>query len=121
MPYISQERRKYIKENNYSNLSYGDMVYIIYCHLLKIWRRKKSFKIIFLTYGKYVEFEMTCLNHFLSSLENKKDCDGNYIFPLTDLLCASKLAWFEMKRRYFDKYEDEKIKENGDITMREVK
>lgn len=115
MPYISQESRKKIKENNYSGLSYGDMVYIIYCHLLKIWNRKKSFKIIFLTYRKYVEFDIVHLSRFLLLLESKSDCIGNHIFRLTDLLCASKLAWFEMKRRYFDKYEDEKIKENGDI------
>lgn len=117
MPYIKKERREVV--DGFKG-EYGDLVYFYYKILVDCWKAYPSF-------GRYFQ-----MKYILPSWKFPSDVDGDIAdallqagggFKVPTTLDAVRFAApyaydcavDELKRRYVDKYEDAKIKENGDV------
>lgn len=116
MPYTKPERREVV--DSFKG-EYGDLVYYYYKLLVESWIAYPSF-------GRY--FQMRYLLRS-GSYTSHTDADLQSTFigregirvpaALETIRWAAGLAYDcavdELKRRYVDKYEDAKMKENGDV------
>lgn len=116
MPYTKPERREVV--DSFKG-EYGDLVYYYYKILVECWKVSPSFSRFFqmkyLTPNSpdYVDRDiMHSLTVSGSRAFRVPECLQN-IAQFSD--CAYRCAVEELKRRYVDKYEDQKLKENGDV------
>ena len=116
MPYTKPERRQVV--DSFKG-EYGDLVYFYYKILQEAWLFQGSFSRWFqmrhfITAGLLEHVDGDLRHALLDEEENFKvpECLENvrYAAPF-----AYESAVDEIKRRYVDKYEDLKIKENGDV------
>ena len=122
MPYIKPERRDVV--DSFEG-QYGDLVYYYYRILLECWKAAPSFSRYFqMRYLLKKETEKVD-GDIVSALLVRDGKDYTYTGGLkvpqslrnVAFACvyAYECAVDELKRRHVDKYEDAKMKENGDV------
>ena len=118
MPYIKKDRREVV--DSFEG-QYGDLVYYYYKLALECWKAHPTF-------GRYFQMRYVLPSRvhpgkvdadIQSALINSRTCGLKVPSTLLDIEFAASWAYDcaidELKRRHVDKYEDEKMMENGDV------
>lgn len=116
MPYVKPERREVV--DSFKG-EYGDLVYYYYKILVEHWNFMPSFsrffqmKYLIPSQSEFVDGDI--VNSLMAkdtmTLKVPESLQSIARFKCSAYWCAVD----ELKRRYVDKYEDQKLKENGDV------
>lgn len=109
MPYIDEERRKAVKNNVQTVSDVGELNYLVTEYIKACWKKDRHYSTIHALYKEmFLRPEKSRLLDFLKRRTAQE-------YTSTDIHVAGQLAFFEFYRREVGKYEDEKIKNNGDV------
>ena len=110
MPYLTEDRRKFIEENRSKAFEAGDWNYLFTLALIHAFSKEPRYKTIhLLKQACYIDHYAS--PHILDVEVILKELNVS----LADRQTARQLAFDEFYRRVTSKYEDKKRKENGDV------
>lgn len=109
MPYISDSKRVSIKASPRNCSTVGDLNYYITTRILAEWAKQPSYTMIHVLHGELVQHpkDNPMLNVLRRELSDR--------FTVGDIYSAAALAFNEFYRRVGALYEENKLKENGDL------
>lgn len=109
MPYIAAKSRSYFDEKPHEAKTDGEITYVFYKLLLKRWKAEPRWT----TYAlmRKAQKDIRLIPEIVDIL---KGLAANQI-DVPTMSAAYECAVDEIKRRFVDDYEDQKIKEEGDI------
>lgn len=121
MPYTKPERREVV--DSFKG-EYGDLVYFYYKILVEAWTFNPSFSRYFQMRYLVPNYQEKVDGDILSAVA-EVDESGESILRVPECLQSIEFAKYhaydcavdELKRRYVDPYENQKLKENGDINV----
>lgn len=115
MPYLDDERKKFVDEQRSKATKEGDCNYLFTLALISAWIKKPG-------YATLHNFRKACfydpsVQHEVWVIE--QDLKEYNVSPV-DIKIAKEMAFNEFMRRVGNKYEDKKIAENGDVYPEDV-
>jgi len=110
MPYLDDERKKFVDLNPDKAKEEGDMNYIFTLGILNAWKKTPRYKTIH-HLRKACFYDASVIHEVWAIEQRFKNLN---VHPV-DINVAKELAFNEFYRRVGAKYEDKKIKENGDV------
>lgn len=109
MPYVPEEKRKYIQGNIYAAETPGDLNYLITLAILEAWKSNPHYEMIHGLKKMYVIDPKH--NSFLNNL---RDVFANSM-TVSDIYTAAACAYAEFEARIVPAYEKKKRDLNGDL------
>ena len=110
MPYLDDDRKKFIAENPNKTFNEGDWNYLFTLAIIRVWEKTPRYKTIHALRKACYHDPQTLVEMYATECRLL----SINISPL-DIKIARELAFDEFYRRVGAKYESKKIKENGDV------
>jgi hypothetical protein len=109
MPYINSEKQSAIKANVNTVADPGDLNFLITLNLIRSFKDHPRYEMIHILKRDFVTYPKD--NTFLQHLRDRYA----HLFTVSDIYAAASNAFDEFYRRVAVKYEEKKIRENGDL------
>ena len=110
MPYLDEARKDFVDYNPGKTHEPGDWNYLFTLAILRVWELTPKYKTIHLL-RKACYYEPQSVAHIYAIEQRLLNINVDRL----DIKVSSELAFNEFMRRIGNKYEDKKIKENGDV------